>query len=106
MLRKSNRNKCKNLLETKSTCSDETNESETSTICSKRSNPYVSDQPSPLDMKSIKKSPSMDECDDDYEVESPRLRKIRIQKFYEPIYDNDKVYRYEDDPNEYKRARK
>jgi len=107
MQRKSTRTKSKNLLETKSNFSDETNESEASTVSSKRSNPYAGYENSPIDTKAMKKSPSSDDYnEDDEEAESPRLRKIRIQKFYEPIYDNDKVYNYDDDPNEYKKARK
>lgn len=37
---------------------------------------------------------------------SPNLLHKGIQKQHEPIVDNGLVYRYEDDPNEYKKARK
>lgn len=46
------------------------------------------------------------EEDDDEEIDSPIVKKLRVQKYYEPIADGDKVYNYEDDPYEYKRARK
>jgi regulator of replication initiation timing len=37
---------------------------------------------------------------------SPNIMQKGIQKHHEPIVDNGAVYRYEDDPNEYKKARK
>ena len=47
-----------------------------------------------------------DDDDDDEEIDSPIVKKVRVQKYYEPIADGNKVYRYDDDPYEYKRARK
>lgn len=37
---------------------------------------------------------------------SPRVRHKTIQKQYEPVVYNGVVYKYEDDPSEYKKARK
>lgn len=36
----------------------------------------------------------------------PPILKRGIHKYYEPIVDNNIIYRYEDNPNEYKKARK
>ncbi len=102
-------------IETKSTCSEETNESELSVASSKRANPYLLGFQKPAQSKiPIKESPSNhideeedeEDDDDDEEPNHPKVKKVRVQKFYEVIYDNDKVYKYEDDPLEYKRARK
>jgi regulator of replication initiation timing len=45
--------------------------------------------------------------DDSYmPAELPRASQKGIKKHYEPIIDNNKVYRYEDSPSEYRKARK
>lgn len=44
--------------------------------------------------------------DEDEDFEIPITKKLRVQKYYEPIVDNDKTYKYSEDPYEYKRARK
>jgi hypothetical protein len=77
-------------------------EYDTSTSLTKRSNPYASyDSPddSPYEKKSIG-------SEDDGDIESPRTRKIRVQKCYEPLMDNGILYVYNDNPEEYKKARK
>ena len=43
--------------------------------------------------------------DDPYSRVPPIVRK-GIRKFYEPILDGGTMYKYEDDPNEYRKARK
>jgi regulator of replication initiation timing len=49
-----------------------------------------------------------DGADDDKHKHSkvPPIVRKGIRKYYEPILDNNAVYRYEDDPNEYRKARK
>lgn len=77
-------------------------EYETSTSLTKRSNPYASyDSPddSPYEKKSVG-------SEDDGDIESSRTRKIRVQKCYEPLMDNGILYVYNDNPEEYKKARK
>ena len=53
-------------------------------------------------------SDSIRKGDEDF-LNQPRLPQILkkgIQKPFDPIMDNNLVYKYEDDPNEYKKARK
>ena len=36
----------------------------------------------------------------------PKVKKTIYKKFYEPIFDNQMIYRYEENPEEYRKARK
>lgn len=52
-----------------------------------------------------KQSPEYGE-DEANQTKAPPMLKRRIHKHYEPLVDNNVVYRYEEDPVEYKKARK
>lgn len=41
-----------------------------------------------------------------YLQEIPKVRKAIYKKTYEPIFDNNLLYKYEEDPHEYRKARK
>jgi len=78
-------------------------EYETSTSLTKRSNPYASYDSQDSSPYYEKKSIGSEE---DGDIESPRSRKVRIQKCYEPLMDNGILYIYNENPEEYKKARK
>lgn len=50
---------------------------------------------------------SVDSLNNDRRLNAiPKVRKNIYKKYYEPIFDNQLIYRYEDDPVEYRKARK
>jgi hypothetical protein len=51
-------------------------------------------------------SDKLNEDDPLSNTRSPNIMQKNIQKHHDPIMDNGVFYRYEDDPNEYKKARK
>jgi len=78
-------------------------EYELPTNLTKRSNPYASYDSQDSSPLYEKKSTASEE---DGDIESPRSRKVRIQKSYEPLMDNGILYIYNENPEEYKKARK
>ena len=54
--------------------------------------------------QSSKQSPEYGDHDGDGRAKAHPVKK-KIHKYYEPLIDNNVVYRYEDDPVEYKKAR-
>lgn len=64
---------------------------------------------SPEHLDTLDNQGSMDRRGDDEVLRHSKLPPILrkgIQKYYEPIVDNAVVYKYEDNPSEYKKARK
>lgn len=98
----------------KSTSISQDDDFEPSQALTKRSNPYSLNNSKKQKVYNDSRKQNVihedeEEIDSSESSESPKStksRRPRVQKIYEPIVDNEKVYRYEDDPSEYKRARK
>lgn len=62
--------------------------------------------PQPEQSCSTKDTPQSDCSSDETNPKNPKIKRKGISKKYEPIVDNSVVYRYEDNPDEYKKLRK